>query len=369
MSSVRVRHPAPSVRTAVRILVVTNAYPAPERPSYGIYVARLVAALERAGHESCSRPRASRGGGWRTLRKYARLAWQRPLRPRARAGPTSSGGTTSCPRARSPAGPRARPACPYALTAHGTDVANAERSPRIRKATRRAVADACAVFAVSDDLGDRLDAIAGPLGERLHVVSAGVDLDAFVDGDREVALGALGWESDGPRVAYVGNLVPAKNLEPPAGGLRRRAPGLGRRSLALVGDGPRAREARAPRRRISASPEACASPASVPPATCRAGCAPATSPAWSRCARASASRRSRRWPAAAGRRVARGARRAPRSTEGVTGELCDAGTSRTSPPRSCGRGAEPRRGARAAAEPYAAGARGGARRRRARALP
>ena len=30
----------------MRILVVTNAYPAPERPSFGIYVARLVTALE-----------------------------------------------------------------------------------------------------------------------------------------------------------------------------------------------------------------------------------------------------------------------------------------------------------------------------------
>ena len=72
MSSVRIRHPAPSVR----ILVVTNAYPAPERPAYGIYVARLVAALERDGHEIVLAASSEEGGGgWRTMAKYARLAW------------------------------------------------------------------------------------------------------------------------------------------------------------------------------------------------------------------------------------------------------------------------------------------------------
>ena len=68
----------------MRILVVTNAYPSPERPSYGIYVARLVAALERAGHEVVLAAASEQGGGWRTLRKYARLA--RRARAAARSG-------------------------------------------------------------------------------------------------------------------------------------------------------------------------------------------------------------------------------------------------------------------------------------------
>src|SRR4029077_3091844 len=101
---------------------------------------------------------------------------------------------------------------PYVLTAHGTDVTNAERSPRIRRATLGAVADACAVFAVSHELATRLDAIAGPLGERLVIVRAGVDLEAFTDGDSEVAAAALGWDSDGPRLACVSNLLPRKNI-------------------------------------------------------------------------------------------------------------------------------------------------------------
>jgi hypothetical protein len=61
----------------VRILVVTNAYPAPERPSFGIYVARLVAALEQEGHEVVVASSSEIGGGRvRALRKYARLAWR-----------------------------------------------------------------------------------------------------------------------------------------------------------------------------------------------------------------------------------------------------------------------------------------------------
>ena len=171
---------------------------------------------------------------------------------------------------------------PYALTAHGTDVANAERSPRIRKATLKALGDACAVFAVSDDLAVRLEAVAGPLGDRLHIVSAGVDLEAFVDGDAEVAAAALGWDSDGPRVAYVGNLIPRKNVARLLAAFATARTEWGGGSLAIAGDGPLSGPSsrRSPAR--SASPITCASPAPWRRPTCRAGCAPATSPAWCR---------------------------------------------------------------------------------------
>jgi glycosyltransferase involved in cell wall biosynthesis len=126
---------------------------------------------------------------------------------------------------------------PYALTAHGTDVANAERSPRIRAATAKALAGACAVFAVSEDLGSRLEAVTSPLGERRHIVSAGVDMQAFADGDAEVAASALGWDSDGPRIVSVATYIPRKNLLRliEAFAMARSAWGGG--SLALVGDG------------------------------------------------------------------------------------------------------------------------------------
>ena len=89
--------------------------------------------------------------------------------------------------------------------------------------------DACAVFAVSDDLADRLEAMAGPLGDRLLVVSAGVDLEAFVDGDAAVAAAALGWDSDGPRVAFVANLIPRKNVARLLAAFASGPRGVGRR--------------------------------------------------------------------------------------------------------------------------------------------
>ncbi|HEY3614571.1 MAG TPA: glycosyltransferase [Gaiellales bacterium] len=222
----------------MRILIVTNAYPSAERPSFGIYVARLVAALERGGHEIVLVSSSELGGGRvRTLRKYARLGW------RARAAARRTRPDVVWGHYLVPTGTIARRAAraagvAYALTAHGTDVANAERSPRIRAATCTAVGDACAVFAVSDDLAARIEAVAGPLGERLHVVSAGVDLDAFRDGDRDVAIAALGWESDGPRVLFAGNLVPAKNLPRLLEAFAQARATWGGGSLALVGGGP-----------------------------------------------------------------------------------------------------------------------------------
>jgi glycosyltransferase involved in cell wall biosynthesis len=221
----------------LRILLVTNAYPAPERPSYGIYVARLVAALERDGHEVVLAASSEQGGGWRTLRKYARLAWT------ARAAVRRHRPDVVWGHYLVPTGTIARRAAraarvPYALTAHGTDVANAERSPRIRKATLRVLGDACAVFAVSEQLGARIEALAGPLGERLCTVSAGVDLEAFTDGDAEVAAAAVGWDADGPRVLYVGNLVAAKNLRRLLAAFAATRVEWGGGSLALVGDGP-----------------------------------------------------------------------------------------------------------------------------------
>ena len=228
---------SPTPGSSLKILVVTNAYPAPEHPAYGIYVARLVAALQREGHEVSLAASSEQGGGWRTLRKYARLAW------RARAAARRHRPDVVWGHYLVPTGTIARRAArgagvPYALTAHGTDVANAERSPRLRKATRAAVKDACGVFAVSDDLAARLDAVVGPLGDHLHVVSAGVDLDAFSPGDADVARAALGWDADGPRIAQVGTLIPRKNVARllEAFALARAEWGGG--SLALVGEGP-----------------------------------------------------------------------------------------------------------------------------------
>jgi glycosyltransferase involved in cell wall biosynthesis len=134
---------------------------------------------------------------------------------------------------------------PYVLVAHGSDVTNAEQSARLREASVRAVSAAAGVVCVSAALADRLEALTGPLGERRHVISAGVDLARFRPGDRDVAAAALGWDAPGPRVCQVGNLVEVKNplrLLEAFAALRRAAPGA---SLALVGGGELEQDVRA----------------------------------------------------------------------------------------------------------------------------
>ena len=335
----------------MKILVVTNAYPAPEHPAYGIYVARLVAALEREGHEVSLAASSEQGGGWRTLRKYARLAW------RARAAARRHRPDVVWGHYLVPTGTIARHAAraarvPYALTAHGTDVANAERSSRIRRATLGAVRDACAVFAVSDDLAARLDAVVGPLGDRLHVVSAGVDLQAFSEGDAEVAVAALGWDADGPRIAYVGNLIARKNVARLLEAFATARAEWGGGSLALVGDGP-----------LRAELEARAGGLGIGDAVRFPGAvAPADVPRWLRaCDVACLVSESEGFGLAAiealgcGRPVlvARGLPVATAVSEGVTGALCDADDV-AGMAAALVRAAtlEPGAAARAAAEPY-----------------
>jgi glycosyltransferase involved in cell wall biosynthesis len=346
----------------VRILVVTNAYPAPQRPSYGIYVARLVAALEREGHEVVVASSSELGGGRaRALRKYARLAWlaraaARRSRPEVVWGHYLVPTGTIARRTARAAG------VPYALTAHGTDVANAERSPRIREATRRAVADACAVFAVSDDLAARLEAVTGPLGERLHVVSAGVDLEAFADGDAEVAAAALGWQSDGPRVLYAGNLVPSKNLPRLLDAFAAARAAWGGGSLALVGGGPGIDELEARAQALGIADRV----------RFMAGAPPHEVPRWMRACDVTCLVSEREGfgltvveALASGRPVvvARGVPSAAAVTEGVTGALCDSGdVAGIAAALQRAAALRPGKAARAAAEPY------GVRREAARAV-
>ena len=242
---------------------------------------------------------------------------------------------------------------PYALTAHGTDVANAERSPRIRAATAKADRPARARSSRSP----RTSApgwrqVAGPLGDRLHIVSAGVDTDAFSDGDAAVAASALGWESDGPRVVSVANYIERKNLPRLLEAFARARSAWGGGSLALVGDGPQQAELEALARRARHRRRACASSCGAPPAevprwlrACDVACLVSTVEGFGlapiealACGR----------PVVVSREVPSGVA----VTEGVTGAVCDAARR-----RGHGRRARARRGAHAR--------RGGARRGRA----
>jgi glycosyltransferase involved in cell wall biosynthesis len=222
----------------VRVLLLANAYPSEKNPGFGSFVRRAADALAAQGVEIERAVLTTRARGRvRTPLKYAGLAalglargvthrpdvvWSHYLVPTG----TIARGVGRLLRV------------PYVATAHGTDVTNAETSPRLRRLTERVVRDAAAVIAVSDALADRLRALYGPLDGRLHVASAGIDLGRFHDGDREVAAAAVGWDAPHPRFLFVGNLVDVKNLErlAEAFALVRERTGSG--SLAIVGDGP-----------------------------------------------------------------------------------------------------------------------------------
>ena len=207
-------------------------WPSPARPSYGAYVAALAAAVEKLGHEverACSTEVG--GGAVRTARKY--LALERSARRASRR----SRPDVVWAHYLVPTGSIARRlGRPYVVTAHGSDVANAELSRKLRVQTTKVIDGAAAVIAVSPQLGQRLEAVAGPLDGRLHVITAGVDLARFRPGDAEVAAAALDWPAGHPRVVAVANLVEVKNHLRLLEAFATAFPAAG--SLALVGGGP-----------------------------------------------------------------------------------------------------------------------------------
>jgi D-inositol-3-phosphate glycosyltransferase len=220
-----------------RVLCVTNMYPGPADPDYGVFVADICAALVRRGVpvEVAAIDSRSRGAA-RTPRKYAALLG-RALRAARRADviwahylfPTGAV-AAACGRTSGR---------PWVLTAHGGDVRNLSR-PAVRRATAPAVTGATALIAVSHHLHGELrdSGIALP---PVAVVNMGVDLGRFAIADRATARARLGLAQEGPLVLAVGGLTERKNpltLIQAFARVRAAAPGA---RLALVGDGPLAR--------------------------------------------------------------------------------------------------------------------------------
>jgi hypothetical protein len=233
----------------VRILVVTNAYPAPARPAYGIYVARLVAALERDGHEIVLVASSEVGGGWRTVAKYARLAWK-AVRPRAAPGPMSWG-HHRCPLTIAPPG-----------SPGGARALRADRAPdrrhecralaRIRRATLGALAVCVKAVCVSTTWrrGSMTDRRAA---RRAH----GRRQRGRRPGGSATAIQGRGGARLGTRTGcgspQVASLIPRKNIRLPRGfaaarlsgrrplAPRWRRPGRGARALATDSAPPRVR--------------------------------------------------------------------------------------------------------------------------------
>src|SRR6187431_2321570 len=160
-------------------------YPGPSAPDLGSFVADLEAGLAAYGHELARAVVDRRGGRSRHLG----LAWDvattaRRFRP-----------DVVYAHFLVPAGLLAVLAgrAPVVLTAHGQDVANAERSRALRRATRCAVRRAAGVIAVSDWLRRRLEAVAPEAAGRVEVIDCGVDLERFSPRPPEEARAEVGW--------------------------------------------------------------------------------------------------------------------------------------------------------------------------------
>jgi glycosyltransferase involved in cell wall biosynthesis len=203
----------------VRILLVSQFYPGPDAPDYGVFVQGLERALAARGHELeravIDRRGAGRRGDAVLLRDVVRTG--RRFRPDVvyahflvPAGLAAALGVRA----------------PLVVTAHGQDVANVGAVPGVAAATRLVVRRAAAVVAVSEYLARELAARVPAAAGKTEVVSCGVDLERF----------PLLGRADGERPAFlcVGSLTERKNVLRLAEAFER----LGRGTLTFVGDGP-----------------------------------------------------------------------------------------------------------------------------------
>jgi glycosyltransferase involved in cell wall biosynthesis len=195
----------------VRILLVSQMYPGPDDPDLGVFVAQVERALRARGHEVELAVLDRRGGG---KRRYAALA-RRAVSAARRFHPDVVYAHFLVPSGLI-AGLADR--APLVVTAHGRDVRNAGAIPGIRTLTRRTVARAAAVIAVSDYLRRELEAKVPEARGKTEVIDSGVDLERFrvepaPDGDPSfLCLGALTERKNVVRLAEAFERLPAGTL-------------------------------------------------------------------------------------------------------------------------------------------------------------
>lgn len=214
----------------MRILLVSQMYPSDSDPDLGAFVALVERELAAQGHELRRAVIDHRGG---SPVKHARLLREAVLAAR-RFGPDVVYAHFLVPAGTAAAIAAAAGGAPLVVTAHGTDVANAERSAALRAVTRATVSRARAVIAVSEHLAARLAVAVPPARAKTTVIDCGVDLTVFAPRDAHEARASLGWTGDGPFVVCAGTLAERKNVVRLADAFSR----LGRGQLAFVGDGP-----------------------------------------------------------------------------------------------------------------------------------
>lgn len=218
--------------SSARISCISNMYPGPANPDYGIFVADMCRELRIRGHavrESVIRTR--RAGALATPLKYGRLG----LRALGAEADVIYAHYLFPTGAVAALAGRAR-RTPWVLTAHGRDVANLERRA-LRLASRPGIEGAAALIVVSRYLETELARYDFALPPT-HVVNMGVDMERFVPRSRAAARRRLGLEGDGPIVLAVGGLSERKNPLTLIDAFARFFATERSARLVLVGDGP-----------------------------------------------------------------------------------------------------------------------------------
>lgn len=250
----------------MELIVITSLFPSPPRPREGIFAQERCRAFAARGHRvtviqpvphaprpfvrgpraefrrmpgrelrgplSVDRPRYWHwpGAVVGNARRFARAALRRLDRLESAPGAVLL--DYAWPAALAAAALKER-RLPVLIGGRGSDILAVAENARLRPLLARALALADARLAVSVDLCQRMDALAGAPGTRL--VANGVDRSRFFPGDRAQARQRLGLDPRAPLVLVVGHLIPRKDPLRALAAFARGAPQGSR--LAFLGRG------------------------------------------------------------------------------------------------------------------------------------
>jgi glycosyltransferase involved in cell wall biosynthesis len=213
----------------MRILLVSQLYPGPSAPDFGVFVKRMADELECAGNAVDRVVIDHRGG---TPAKHIALAARAMARARA-FKPDVVYGHFLFPAGLAAAAAARATGARLVLTAHGRDVRNLAMRG-VGRATRFSLGRADAVIAVSEYLRRELERRAPEARGKTAVIDMGVDVERFRHRESREARSEVGWEGEEPFYLCVGTLDERKNVLRLAEAFAR----LDRGTLAFLGDGP-----------------------------------------------------------------------------------------------------------------------------------
>jgi teichuronic acid biosynthesis glycosyltransferase TuaC len=222
----------------MRVLVVANNFPSPDRPYDGMFVLRQLQALSERGHEIAvlrvvpwAPPVGAKWHRYRSVPDRYQVEGYPVRTLRGLLGPRNWGVGSLGTQLRAAVGREIarfdphlahahtilpsgalllRQSIPFVLTAHGTDAYDVPwRRPGLERAARRVLACAASAVGVSEFVATFLRRLGRP---DAAVVFNGADESLFAPRDRPDARHRLNLPSDRALIAFAGYLEPHKGL-------------------------------------------------------------------------------------------------------------------------------------------------------------